>query len=433
MLVMQRLLILATKLGYQTRGFGDAARRMGVEVVFGTDRCHRLENPWGDDALALDFKNAARARDEIVAAAKTRRVDGILAVGDAPVRAAALAAEALGIRFHTSSGVQRCQNKFVQGRALREGGVAMAQSYGVVPAGGEPELALDAVRFPCVVKPFDLSASQGVIRANDAEEFCAAVRRVQRLLARPEIQSAHPGAGAVLVEEYLPGKEVAVEGLMTGGELRVLAIFDKPDELEGPYFEETIYVTPSRLDAALQQRIEATARDAVRVLGLSDGPVHAEFRVNERGVFAIEIAARPIGGLCSRALRFARAAGADSEPIYLEELLVRHALGEPCGEWAREAQASGVMMIPVPRSGVLEGVQGEEAALAVRHVEELHITARMHDTIVAWPEGASYLGFIFARAETPEQVEVALREAHAKLNFEIRSELPVEHPLAARH
>jgi L-amino acid ligase C-terminal domain 2/ATP-grasp domain len=212
---------------------------------------------------------------------------------------------------------------------------------------------------------------------------------------------------------------------LTDAEFRVLAIFDKADPLEGPFFEETIYVTPSRLSEAQRKEIEKCAADSVRALGLSHGPVHAEFRINEEGVWPLEVAPRPIGGLCARALRFV---GESDEVIGLEELLLRQAVEMPIGNWRREAVASGVMMIPVPASGVLERVEGESAARAVPGVTELEITARLHDYIAAWPEGASYLGFLFARAETAAEVEGALRAAHAELRFTIRERLAVEHP-----
>jgi hypothetical protein len=234
----------------------------------------------------------------------------------------------------------------------------------------------------------------------------------------------------MLVEAYIPGREVAVEGLLTDGHLRVLAIFDKPDPLEGPYFEETIYVTPSRLLAAKQRAIEQSARDAARALGLSHGPLHAEFRINDDGVWPLEVAPRPIGGLCARALRFLPGPG--EKTIGLEELLLRHALEFPGTESPREPLASGVMMIPVPKSGVLEAVAGEAAARAVPGISDLVITARLHDYIAAWPEGSSYLGFLFARGNYPEQVEQAIRRAHESLAFTITPRLPVEHPASRR-
>jgi hypothetical protein len=209
-----------------------------------------------------------------------------------------------------------------------------------------------------------------------------------------------------------------------------LAIFDKPDPLEGPYFEETIYVTPSRLPESVQRKIEKCATDASRALGLSHGPIHAEFRVNEDGVWPLEVAPRPIGGLCARALRFSL--DGSSEPIGLEELLFRHALELPGWKSPRERIASGVMMIPVPKSGILDGVSGEEEARSIAGITELSITARLHDAIAAWPEGSSYLGFLFARGSTSEKVEQSLREAHEILSFTITPGLPVEHPATRR-
>jgi hypothetical protein len=222
------------------------------------------------------------------------------------------------------------------------------------------------------------------------------------------------------------GNEVAAEGLIDRGRLRVLAIFDKPDPLEGPYFEETIYVTPSRLPAGMQAAIEECAVRAIAALGLTTGPVHAEFRVNDLGPWVLEVAPRPIGGLCSRALRFG------PERISLEELILRHALGLAGSEFAREGEASGVMMIPVPRSGIFEGVDGIEDAENVAGVTEIRITARLKDYVAAWPEGASYLGFIFARGDSAARVEAALRAAHAKLGFRFSPRLPVENPVTRK-
>jgi hypothetical protein len=294
-----------------------------------------------------------------------------------------------------------------------------------------PEPALLGISYPCVLKPLSLSASTGVIRANNREEFVAAAARVRRVLESPEIlASREANLDQMLVEGYIPGREVAVEGLLTDGEFRVLAIFDKADPLEGPFFEETIYVTPSRLGEAQVREIERCAADAVRALGLSHGPVHAEFRINEEGVWPLEVAPRPIGGLCARALRFVR--GGNDEAIGLEELLLRHAVEMPVGDWKREEAASGVMMIPVPASGVLDSVEGQESARGIAHIVGLEITARLHDYIAAWPEGASYLGFLFARARTAEEVDAALRAAHGELRFAIRERLAVEHPATGR-
>jgi hypothetical protein len=303
--------------------------------------------------------------------------------------------------------------------------------FRMLPIDPAPEPALLGICYPCVLKPLSLSASQGVVRANNREEFLAAAARIHRLLESPEIRATRePNLDKILVEGYIPGREVAVEGLLTRGSLRILAIFDKPDPLEGPYFEETIYVTPSRLPGSTQRAIEDCARNSARALGLSHGPVHAEFRVNENGIWPLEIAPRPIGGLCARALRFSFPA--ETDPIGFEELVLRHALELPGYDSPRETLAAGVLMIPVPKSGILEGITGEEAARSSLGITELLITARLHDYIAAWPEGSSYLGFLFARGDAPEEVEKTIRAAHEKLAFTITPRLPVEHPATRR-
>ena len=273
---------------------------------------------------------------------------------------------------------------------------------------------LDAgIAFPCVLKPTFLSASRGVIRADDADEFRAAVDRIGAILHAETAAGGGSGeSGLILVEDYVPGDEYAIDAMLTGGTFHLLALFDKPDPLEGPFFEETIYVTPSRATECAQQLLISTLERGIAALGLEEGPVHAELRVNEDGAFIIELAARAIGGLCPRILRFG--AGAS-----LEELILRHALGEDFGSFSREDSAAGVMMIPIPGAGMLRGVHGIEEAGAVGGVSEVTMTINVGQQLVPLPEGNRYLGFILARADTPEEAENALREAHGRLRFEI--------------
>src|ERR1700722_9508101 len=429
---MPRLLVFTAKLGYQTRSFDEAARKLGVDLMFVTDRCHQLDDPWGDRAIPVHFESPDAAAYAVLEAVRDQHqnIDGILALGDRPAVAAAYVARGLGILHNHPASVEACRSKLRMREVFGEAGLRgpWFLSLSVNPA---PEPSLLAVSYPCVLKPLSLSASQGVIRANSRQEFISAATRIRRLLESAEIRATRePNLDQILVEGYIPGREVAVEGLLTDGRLHILAIFDKPDPLDGPYFEETIYVTPSRLAASRQREIELCAIDAVRALGLSQGPVHAEFRVNGDGVWPLEVAPRPIGGLCARALRFAPDSG--SQTIGLEELLLRHALGLPGSDWPREQSASGVMMIPVPKSGVLEEIEGADVARSVPGITALEITARLHDYIAAWPEGSSYLGFLFATGTTAEEVEEAIRTANAKLHFELTPRLPVEHPATGR-
>jgi len=424
----KRVLLFASKLGYQTRSFQTAADKLGIEIGYVTDRCSHLNDPWNDGALAVHFEMPEGAAGRVLEAERGLRVDGVLAVGDRPTVAAAYVARGLGLAHNHPASVEACRSKRRMREVLREAGEAVPW-FRAMKLEPVPEPSLSGVGYPCVLKPLSLSASQGVMRANNREEFLAGAERLKRLLSSAEVRATRePNLDEILLEGYIAGTEVAVEGLLTSGELRVLAIFDKPDPLEGPYFEESIYVTPSRLAKEEQAAIEQSFLASVRALGLSHGPVHGEFRINKDGVWPIEIAARPIGGLCARTLRFLLPDGV--EPISLEELLLRHVLELPGREAERESGGSGVMMIPVPRSGILEGVEGVEEAVATPGITGLEITTRLRDFVAAWPEGSSYLGFLFARAETAEEAEAALREAHGKLRFTLTPRLPVEHPVS---
>jgi biotin carboxylase len=272
----KRVLLFASKLGYQTRAFNSVAEKLGVELVFVTDRCHRLEDPWQDLAIPVHFENPEAAALSVIHSQRDRPVDGILALGDRPTPAAAYVARSLGIPFHHPATVEACRNKLRMRGVFRDAGLPVPKFW-AIPLQPFPEPSLLGISYPCVLKPLSLSASQGVVRANHRDEFIAGAARLKRLLDSPEIRATRePNLDEMLVEDYLPGREVAVEGLITEGKLCVLAIFDKPDPLEGPFFEETIYVTPSRLPLALQKSIEASFRNSATAIGLTHGPVHGE-------------------------------------------------------------------------------------------------------------------------------------------------------------
>jgi biotin carboxylase len=413
------LLLLSNTTGYQANVFREAAERIGAEITLATDRCHVLDDPWGDRAIPVKFHGPVESAKTIASQAARTKFDGIVAIGDAPTMTAALASEQLRLRFHSPAAVEACKNKWIARERWSAAGM-LVPWYKRVPADESPRELVAEVQFPCVLKPLGLSASRGVIRANVGSEFVNAFRRIAELLAEADIQLHRDSATSwIQIESYIPGQEFALEGLVTEGRLKILALFDKPDPLEGPYFEETIYVAPSRQPYSVQSAIVLTTQQAITALGLTNGPIHAEMRVNEKGVWMLEIAARPIGGLCAKALRF----GLERMP--LEELIVRHALGEDVERVEREGMASGVMMIPIPEAGFYEGVEGVEEALRVPYVESVEITAKLRQRLIPLPEGASYLGFIFARAETPVQVEQALRNAHARLGFRISADIPV--------
>ncbi len=395
---MRRVLLVASTTGYQVREFAEAARFLNVELALATDRCHILPDPWGDNAAPVRFEDPEPGIEALVARGP---FDGILAVGDRPASVAAQAAERLSLRFHSPQAAKAAANKLLTRECFRAADMLVPEFQRITP-GMLPS------RYPCVVKPLDGSASRGVIRADNRDEFHSAAERTARM-----------GFDDLLVEDYIPGREFALEGIVTGGALTTLALFDKPDPLEGPSFEESIYVTPSVEGSEIQASIRETAQAAVTALGLTDGPVHAEMRVNDQGVWMLEIAARPIGGLCARVLRFA------TPTMGLEELLLRHALGEDVSSARLSPGAHGVMMIPIPRAGIYDTVEGLENARNVPGIEDIVITAKMGQALIPLPEGSSYLGFIFARGASPVTVESALRRSHRCLKFNLSAAIRV--------
>ena len=400
---------------------------MGVNLVLATDRCHVLEDPWKDQAVPIRFQDEAESVAAIIKSSGDG-LDGVLAVGDRPAEIAASAAAALGLRLSPPDAVRAAGNKLLTRRRMREAGLP-SPAFMAVRVDDPVSVIAERVGLPCVVKPLDMSASRGVVRADTLTELEAAVARTRRVLTQPGV--ARGDSPAVLVEQYVPGREVAVEGVLTQGELQIFAVFGKPDPLEGPFFEETIYVTPAALADSERQEIADAVSGTAAALGLTDGPIHAECRLNvgevgragnDDSVFVLEVAARPIGGLCSKALRFKSVDGDDAS---LEEVLLRHALGQSVTDYRREDDAAGVMMIPIPSEGRFRGVEGVDLARGVRGIEDVVITAKRDQPIQPPPEGGTYLGFIFARGEEPGTVVSALREAHAQLRFEIAPLVPV--------
>ena len=401
---MARLLLLLPTASYRAADFLAAARALGAEVVVASER--RLVS-MGDNQLTLDLRRPEAAAEAIAALAEESPLDAVVAVDDQGVRVAALAAERLGLPGNPPEAAAATRDKAAMRRALAAAGVPQPEHRTVGPSDDSAAVAAE-LGLPCVVKPLSLSASRGVIRADDPEAAAAAAARVRAILA----EAGEDPEGPLLIERYVPGAEVAVEGLLRAGSLELLAVFDKPDPLEGPYFEETIFTTPSRLPADVVAAVVRTTADACAALGLREGPVHAELRVHGEQVWMLELAARSIGGLCSRSLRFGMG-------VSLEELILRHALGLPLDDLGREAAASGVMMLPIPKAGVLKEVRGQAEARAVPGVTGLEISIARGKAVRALPEADRYLGFLFARGETPERVERTLRTAHGRLEIVI--------------
>lgn len=417
-----RVLLLATTTGYQVRTFGEAAERQGIDLVFATNRCHSLDDPWRDAAIPVRFHDEDDSLSRILAAASRQPIDGVLAVGDRPTVLAARATAALGLDGHPPVAARTASNKQLFRTRVAEAGLPSPRFHAVGVT--DAAAALDSsVVFPCVVKPLALSGSRGVIRADDRQALRAAVQRVGRLLSQPDVIAMHDDANeTILIEEFIEGQEFAVEGILAAGELRVMALFDKPDPLDGPFFEETVYVTPSSAAPSDQARMVRAVTDVVRALGLRHGPIHAECRLSRNWVVVLEIAARPIGGLCARTLRFV---GEREQVFAYEEVLLRHAIGESVNGYVRESTASGVLMVPIPEAGRLTRVKGMERAAAVPGIDEVQITAKAGQQLVPIPDGASYLGFVFARASSAAAAVDALRRAHAELQIEVAPNVPI--------
>jgi biotin carboxylase len=402
----RRVLLLMAAKTYRAKAFMTAARRLGIDVVVGSDERGPLSRRTGGAQIGIDLARPARSAAKIVQIAELRPFDAIVNVDDTTTVVAAQAATRLGLVSNSVDAARITRDKYLGRRALRQAGLP-CPTFRRIAIDADPAAKARRAPYPCVLKPVAQSASRGVIRANDPTEFRVAFERIRAML-----EADGNGQRHLIVEQFIPGPEVALEGLLDRGSLRVLALFDKPDPLDGPFFEETIYVTPSRHSDGVQRAIVETVERASAAFGLRHGPIHAELRLGPDGPVILEVAARSIGGLCSNALRF----GVD---MSLEEIILRHAAALEIPTYDRADQASGAMMLPIPRGGVLRQVNGRAEALAVPLIDGLEITIPVGQPVVPLPEGDRYLGFLFARGPSPEAVEAALREAHRRLTFQI--------------
>ena len=410
---MTRVMLLIPTASYRAPDFMAAAGKLGLDVVVASDIHQPLADMYPGRWLSLPYHDAERGAAAVARYADRFPLDAVIAVDDPGTLLAARASEELQLRSNTAAAVLGTRDKSILRQRLAQGGIPSPE-WRVLRFDQDLQAAAAGLAYPLVVKPLALNGSRGVIRANGPASFLRAARRLQRILALPHISEECQGtADRFLVESFIPGEEVAVEGLLRDGQLFPLAIFDKPYPLDGPYFEETIYVTPSRLPEPRQQDVIAAVQAAADALALTDGPVHAELRVNDRGVWPLDVAARTIGGKCARTLSF-------GSGMSLEEIVLRHAAGQPLDTLNRETQAAGVMMMPIPAKGRLNAIQGLEDARRTPGIVDIELEARPGDDLIPLPEGANYPGFIFAKAPTPAQAEAALRQAWNKITFDVR-------------
>jgi len=403
-----RVLVIAPHGSYRTASFIKAANKLNVDVLIASQGEHSIVSDYVQ-GLHIDFKNEEQAIETILTEAKKQAFSGIIGTDDTTTELAAYVAEKLSLPHNDLQAVKIAHRKDLARLSLKKSNVKIPDFDLLTTTKLLSEQDIQ-VTFPAVIKPVALSASRGVIRVNNELELQQAVDRIKNMLLE-ERQIDKAIREILLLEEFIPGKEVAIEAMLHNGKLDVLAIFDKPDPLDGPFFEETYYLTPTSFSEDIQQEIKQTVLASCQAYGLKEGPIHAECRINKKGVWILEVAARTIGGLCGRLLSLGTGHS-------LEELVLLHAMGQRV-EIKTIESAAGVLMIPIPGAGILKRVEGLLEAQRIPYISELSIEVRDGYELVPLPEGNSYLGFIFSEAPTVKEAEQALRDAHDCLNVVI--------------
>ena len=399
------MVLIAPPQSYRITPYLNAIRQMGASALLVSSGKYSLVSELAQ-GIHVDFADALVV-DTIIHHLADTPPQAVLGTDEISVEIAAKVAAAFGLAYNNPRGTLLARRKDLARLCLKDAGLPVPDFFV-----GDLTALLSScpcpVAFPLVVKPLALSGSRGVIRANNLDELHHALLRIDAILRQEYPQDAFERQ-QVLLEAFIPGPEVAVEALLNRGKLQILAVFDKPDPLNGPYFEETYYVAPSRLSAVLLERVETRLTECCVAYGLSEGPVHAEFRLHDQDAWLLELAARTIGGECARLVELYTGSS-------LETLVVQNALGMRM-EANRSAHSVGVLMIPIPQAGLLRRVEGVLEASQILYIEHLEISIHAGYELVPLPEGNSYLGFIFARAPSPELTEQALRHAHGCLTI----------------
>ncbi|NKC15806.1 MAG: ATP-grasp domain-containing protein [Gammaproteobacteria bacterium] len=403
---MLHVLLLLPHSSYKADAFLTACARAGVGLTVGTDHVPVLRHA-RHCTLTLSFLDTASDAEQIKSYARRHAIDAVVAADGMAVPLAAVACASLGLSYNSPASVQLASDKCLTRQAQANAGLPCPR-FALLK--DDTEKLPPAIGYPCVLKPLRLSASRGVIRVDNHTDFNAARTRIASLLKTSKLKISNAGS-EILAESYLEGQEFSIDGLLTNGRLHCLTIFEKPDPLQGPFFEESIFITPPRCSGEFCQKLINAVQDTVDALGLTQGPVHAELRASAQAVTVLEIAPRPIGGLCSNAITVSG--------MPLEEVIIRHALDADFLPAAQQHEHRGVMMIPIPGAGILKSVSGLEPARRTQHVLGVTLCIALGEQLVPLPEGDRYLGFIFAAAPRFEQAEAALRNAHAKLRFNI--------------
>lgn len=332
---------------------------------------------------------------------------------DATLTVAHIAA-ALGLPAHPVAAAEAALDKPMMKQRFAAAGIPAADF--IVAADEDEAVAwAEAGGYPVVVKPCRGSASQGVIRANDEHTLRQAYRRLRRIIRDHELDNGGRPPSAHLVERYLPGSELSCELLLQYGAPEVITEFGKPLPLTGPYFEESIYLTPPALGAALRREVHELSMAAAKALGFYHGPAHCEIRLTPDGPKVLEIAGRLLGGACAGSFR-------DRLGEDLDALLLRSALGEriTLPAPADDAPTVGALMIPVPGEGRVVAVRGDDGARRVPGVRDVSLQTEPGEIVVPFPEQACYaVGFVSASGPDEAAVVGSLGQAAAQISLEL--------------
>ena len=402
------VILIIPSASYRTSAFITAVKKLDLKVLVISDKSQVFSGKYPDNLIIMNFHHWKDRLDEISEWSERNGLKAVIGVDEESIVLAANISNYLNKEHNPVDSVLLTKNKYLMRIELKKAGIC-SPWFKRFPVHESPKKIINEIIFPCVIKPTFLSASRGVIRVNTIKELSDGFKTLNDLLSLEEIRKrGGDQSDWILVEEYIPGKEVAIEGIVSEGKLKVLAVFDKPEPLVGPTFEETIFVTPSILPEKTLYSLFETAEIAVNTLGIVKGPVHIEIRINSSGNYILECASRSIGGICSNVLEF-------HGGMSLEELILRSYLGRNVEKTKLTDTARGVMMMPNEKSGILKEIRGVEDALNVKGVTDLQITLKPGENLEPLPKGDRYLGFIFAEDKDQELVIKALKNAWSKI------------------
>ncbi len=384
---MKKLLLVIPENSYKSNDFVVAAEKLGIDFLIITDS-EQVSSKFSDTVIINKF-DAELNKNNLK---KLKDVTHVLPVDHSALKFSGYLVDLLEVKGNKLESINLSMNKY-ESRKIFNSLLDIKVNNEIIKNIDDVNTFINK-NGTSVLKPIYGTASKSVLKINNVEKNKEQIEKLMQDCFDQDL----------VIEEYIDGKEYALEGTIINSELKKIVIFDKPVEYKHPYFEESIYITPSELSSEAEKRVVSIVDKACKKIGLEDGPVHVEFKINENQIFIIEINPRMIGGLCSRCLSFGLF------KVSLEEIILHAFMNNELKNIELLNNYVGVLMIPTPKSGKFISINKEELE-NIPNISNVEITVPEGSDLLEPPYGDKYLGFAFSQGIDKKTVNESLLTA----------------------